>query len=215
MPHFKPGDWCAGHKVERLLASTPISEVYLVRDPGDVRRVLKLMAAEGDLVQLQALAGQEAEALSRIRHAFIVRIWGMGVWENRIWTLLDWVEGRTLGHMLRCEPRLSLADALDLLVQIAEGLAEAHLRGVIHRDLNPDNVMVTACLTPRIMGFTRAKLTLGGIPTTLEQELACARWGAPELLRGGVPASETMDIYSFFPTGRYFPKNLAQLDRLI
>jgi serine/threonine protein kinase len=113
----------------------------------------------------------------------------------------EYVQGRTLREII-CEKSISLAQALDIAVQIARALVAAHEHGIIHRDLKPENIMVTGSGTIKILDFGLARiesnesgrcianLTLNG------QFLGTPAYASPEQLLGN-PVDRSTDLFSF------------------
>jgi Flp pilus assembly protein TadD len=99
---------------------------------------------------------REAEAGARLNHPAIVHIYDIVETEASDWIVMELVEGRTLQAILREGP-LDPQRALRLGREIAEGLAEAHARGYIHRDLKAPNVVVTHAWRAKILDFGVAK----------------------------------------------------------
>ena len=86
---------------------------------------------------------EEARAASALSHPNIVTIYAVGSRADLAYIVMELVQGRTLRALLADGP-LPISATLDIAVQLADGLAAAHALGVVHRDLKPDNVMVTA-----------------------------------------------------------------------
>ncbi|MCP4661789.1 MAG: protein kinase [bacterium] len=99
---------------------------------------------------------REARAAARLNHPAIVRIYDLVQTNEGDWIVMELVEGRNLDRVLREDP-LRLGQALHLAREIAEGLAEAHAQGIVHRDLKTENIMVTEEGHARILDFGLAK----------------------------------------------------------
>jgi serine/threonine protein kinase/tetratricopeptide (TPR) repeat protein len=102
---------------------------------------------------------REAQAAARLNHPAIVHIYEIIESEQGDWIVMELVEGETLSDLLAAG-EISLLQTLRLAREIAEGLAEAHAHGVIHRDLKTNNVMVTKSGRAKILDFGVAKLPL-------------------------------------------------------
>lgn len=101
---------------------------------------------------------QEAKAASALRHPNIVVIHDIASDGGRDFIVMEFVDGRPLDQLIG-RRGLKLNDALGYAVQIADGLAKAHAAGIIHRDIKPTNLMVTADGLVKILDFGLAKLT--------------------------------------------------------
>ena len=100
---------------------------------------------------------QEARTASSLNHPNIVTIHEIGSRDGSPYIVMEYVDGETLRRMIARGP-LPLKRALDIGAQIADGLAKAHAAHVVHRDLKPDNVMVTKDGFAKILDFGLAKL---------------------------------------------------------
>ncbi len=86
---------------------------------------------------------REAETASSLNHPSIVKIFDFGISEGRFpFLVMDYVDGKILGNLLREQMRLPREKALPIFIQICDGMAYAHENGVIHRDLKPDNIFL-------------------------------------------------------------------------
>ncbi len=86
---------------------------------------------------------QEAQAVSQIDHANVVRIFDFGISEdNRPYIVMDFLDGVSLGDMIKASGPLELQRAVRVFIQICDALAYAHNKGVIHRDLKPSNIII-------------------------------------------------------------------------
>jgi serine/threonine protein kinase/tetratricopeptide (TPR) repeat protein len=111
---------------------------------------------------------REAQAAARLNHPAIVHIYEIVESEEGDWIVMELVEGDTLSGLLAAG-EIGLLQALRLAREIADGLAEAHAQGVIHRDLKTNNVMVTKAGRAKILDFGVAKLPAGHDDTELSQ----------------------------------------------
>ena len=142
---------------------------------------------------------QERGILLRMRHENLVAVHDLlTTVDGRLALVLDLVSGGTLRELLRQRGSLPAAEAAELLAQVADGLAAAHGKAVVHRDLKPDNVL----LAPRMDGGIRLRLTDFGIArvldgprmTTSGAVLGTPNYMAPEVIEGS-PATPAADVY--------------------
>ncbi|MBI5021447.1 MAG: serine/threonine protein kinase [Ignavibacteriales bacterium] len=99
----------------------------------------------------------EAQAASALNHTNICSIHTIEEYDGQQFIDMEFVEGKTRGVLLK-EKELSLKEVVDIALQIAEGLNAAHKKGIVHRDIKPDNIMVTDEHLVKIMDFGLAKL---------------------------------------------------------
>jgi serine/threonine protein kinase/Tfp pilus assembly protein PilF len=142
------------------LGSGGMGVVYAAQDTRLDRRIaLKLPRLEkvGSLDAL-ALFQREARAAAALNHPNIVHLYSVEESDGLIFITMELVEGRSLRELLRDGAPFPLPKTLAFTFQLAEGLACAHAAGVLHRDLKPGNVMVTAEDRVKILDFGVAKL---------------------------------------------------------
>ena len=142
---LQPGDFLGPYRIQALLAVGGMGEVYRARDTRLGRdAALKVIAPK--LLADPSIRRRfeiEARAASVLNHPAIVTIYDVGDTGDVSWIAMEWVEGRTLRQTL-AEGPLPLAEALSISRELADGLAAAHDKGVVHRDLKPDNIMLRA-----------------------------------------------------------------------
>ena len=149
-----------GHyKVLRMLDGGGMGgEVYLAEDCRLERRVaLKFISdhhAEGGWAREQMM--KEARAVARLEHPNICQVYGVEEIDGHNFIVMQYVEGETLASLMRRE-WLGLWRVAGLAEQIADALAFAHARGVIHRDVKPQNIMVTPAGQAKVLDFGLAK----------------------------------------------------------
>jgi TolB-like protein len=105
---------------------------------------------------------REARATAALSHPNIAMLFEVGQDGDRIYLVFEYVAGRTLGAAIAGRP-LAPRLALDLSIQIADALADAHTVGIVHRDITPDNVMVTPKEKAKVLDFGLAHWTEGGL----------------------------------------------------
>jgi tRNA A-37 threonylcarbamoyl transferase component Bud32/tetratricopeptide (TPR) repeat protein len=153
------GTTLSHYRILSTLGEGGMGVVYLAEDQVLHRRVaLKVLRPEslGD-GQRRARFLQEARSAAALNHPHIATIYEANETDGTLFIAMELIDGRNLRTVLT-EP-ISLASALDLGTQIADGLAHAHAHRVVHRDLKPENVMVTSDGRAKILDFGLAKLT--------------------------------------------------------
>jgi WD40 repeat protein/ribosomal protein S27E len=140
---------------------------------------------------------REARTAAQLRHPNIVSVHEVGVENDVLYIVSDYIEGRPLDRWL-ADQKPTVREAAALSGKLAETLHCAHEQGVIHRDLKPANVMMDAAGEPHVMDFGLAKREAGEITMTVEGDiLGTPAYMSPEQARGeGHQADRRADVYS-------------------
>ncbi|NYI78566.1 serine/threonine protein kinase [Nocardioides panzhihuensis] len=142
-----------------------------------------------------AAVEREAQLAARLVHPNVVAVFDLVRDDDKPWLVMEYVEGKTLAHMVRDDGPMSVEDAARLIGQIASALRSAHAAGIVHRDVKPANIVVGRA--------DRAKLTDFGIArgvdsqtTQTGQVTGSPAYLAPEIATGGraTPASDMWSL---------------------
>ncbi len=176
--------------------------VYRARDERLERDIAVKVLPPGILDETaRARFRREALALSRLNHPHIGMIHDFGSDQGTDFLVMELVRGRSLRDRLR-EGALSLEEAVEVAISVAEALEEAHEHGVIHRDLKPENVLVTTKGWVKVLDFGLAALRAAPGTTVTTETLTATHlltgtlpYMAPEQLLGK-PAEARTDLYA-------------------
>jgi serine/threonine protein kinase len=194
---MKPGMVVAGkYRIDEEIGAGGMGIVYKAEDLKLKRSVaLKFLPPHlMDSPELKERFLIEAQAAAALNHPNICVIHEVGDDEARPYIAMEFVEGETLKGKLRKGP-LGASDALAIASQVAAGLAEAHGKGIIHRDIKSANIMVTPKGQAKVMDFGLAKLQGGSSLTRSQTTLGTVAYMSPEQARGGELDART-DIWS-------------------
>ena len=188
-----------GYEIVAELGRGGMGVVYLARHTSLKRLVALKMILAGAHASATVLARfrNEAEAVARLQHANIVQIHEVGEHDGKPYLSLEYVEGGTL-HQKAGKAPMPEREAARLMESLARGVHYTHQRGILHRDLKPTNILLTADGTPKITDFGVAKLLDSDTPLTRTEALiGTPNYMSPEQAAGnikkiGAPA----DVYS-------------------
>jgi len=207
-----PGDQLGPYEIIAPLGSGGMGEVYRARDTRLRREVaLKLLpdAAAHDADSLHRF-DRETRAVATLNHPNILAIHDTGSYHSVPYAVTELLEGETLADRLRSGP-LHAQKAVEVASQIAEGLAAAHDKGIIHRDIKPDNIFLTNEGRTKILDFGIARIEqpartsglsdtiTGGRGSSSQFLVGTAGYMSPEQVRGKAIDGRT-DIFSLGAT---------------
>ena len=180
------------YRLQETLSSTRMAEVWLADDHElDRQVVVKLLAPEADRERFE----REARAVAALSHPNIVRLFDFGE-EGRWFMVFEYLPGGSLEARLEEADALSAEEVARIARDVAAGLAHAHTRGVVHRDLKPGNVLFDPGGRSKIADFGIARVQ--GVDTLTEDGtvLGTAAYISPEQVRGE-PVTPASDVYAF------------------
>ena len=138
---------------------------------------------------------QEARAAGGLNHPNIVTVYDIGKTETECYMAMEYIEGAELRTLLLPAKPLPLARALSIAAQVAEGLAYAHERGVVHRDVKPANIMVPESGAVKITDFGIARMRSSSVQTKTGMMMGSPKYMSPEQVIGK-RADHRTDIFS-------------------
>jgi serine/threonine-protein kinase len=138
---------------------------------------------------------REAQAAAALDHPNICTVYEAGEHDDQAYMAMAYIDGRSLKEKIAGKP-LKIEDALAIAIQVAEGLREAHQKGIVHRDIKPANIMLTAKGQAKIMDFGLARVASAVDLTRTSVVMGTVAYMSPEQALGQKVDHRT-DIWSF------------------
>lgn len=206
LQEIKPLEFLAGaliaerYEILREIGKGGMGEVYKVMDLDlDEIVALKMLRIRSGISETErARFLREIKIARKISHPNVIRVYDLGSFKDITFLTMEYIEGPTLSEWVKesFSKGVSLKERVSILYKIAKGLEAAHFLGVIHRDLKPQNVLLTKELEPKIVDFGIA-YTEEGADLTLEGRfVGSPKYVSPEQIQGK-PLDGRSDIYSF------------------
>ena len=188
------------YALKQQLGQGGLGTVFEAWDPLLSRMVaVKTLQFEIDTparVSLDALFLNEARAAAGLNHSHIVTVHDAGLSAHGVYIAMERLRGRDLRQALQSGWRATPAEAALLVRRVADALAYAHARGVVHCDIKPANIFMTRRDKPKVLDFGIARVAHHAALPALEGVIAGSpHYQAPEQLHGGAVDART-DIYS-------------------
>jgi len=197
MEELPPGTTLAGkYKIIEVLGRGGMGIVYKAEDT-KLKRSVALKFLPPELIQDEEVRERfvlEAQAAAALSHPNICTIHEIDEERGKSFIAMEHVEGQTLRSKIEKGP-LEIDEAMNISVQVAEGLEEAHRKGIIHRDIKSANIMVTDKGQAKIMDFGLAKVKGGTLLTREGTTLGTVAYMSPEQARGK-EVDQRSDIWS-------------------
>ena len=203
-----PGERLGPYTIVDLLGVGGMGEVYRADDTRLNRQVaIKVLPMDvaADRAALERFR-REARAVAALSHPNILAIFDVGSEAGLHYAVTELLEGETLrARMIR--QRLSVREALEILAEVADGVAAAHAQGIVHRDLKPENIFITTTGRVKVLDFgiaragneaAQARLASTDIlyaPTETGMVMGTVGYLAPEQVKGDPPAPTT-DVFA-------------------
>ena len=186
------------YRLRGLLGRGGMADVYLAQRDNDKENEVALKVLKAEHVEDERYVQRferEMEILEHLDSPFAVRLIEAGLEDQPPWIATEYVDGSNLREHLRKHGSLSTDEIRSLGLCLLDGLEELHLSGVFHRDLTPQNVLLSEA-GPRIVDFGISHLRDASTITTHKNQFHTPGYIAPELSRGEV-VTGAADIYSF------------------
>ena len=138
---------------------------------------------------------REAQAAASLSHANIVNIYDVGQEDDMYYIVMEFIAGKTLKQKIQQEGKVGIDRAIDIAIQICEALEHAHAHKVIHRDIKPHNIMLTASGRVKVADFGIARASTSATLTHSGTIMGSVHYFSPEQARGSF-SGERSDLYS-------------------
>lgn len=185
------------YEITELIGEGGMAEVYKAHDVLDNKTVaVKILRKQfSDNEEFQRRFRNESKAIAVLSHPNIVKVYDMCFSEKIQYIAMEYIDGITLKDYIDSERVLNWKDAVHFIIQILRALQTAHNRGIVHRDIKPQNIMLLNDGTIKVMDFGIAKFAREESMTATDQAIGTVHYISPEQARGDV-TDEKSDIYS-------------------
>ncbi|MDO8350037.1 MAG: serine/threonine-protein kinase [Gallionella sp.] len=188
------------YEVLSELGQGAMGVVYKAKDPLIDRivaiKTINLGLAQEDKEEYEGRFYQEAKAAGRLNHPNIVTIYDVGKSADIAYIAMEFLQGRELRDVLRENDGLLPVDqVLDMVAQVATGLAYAHEYGIVHRDIKPSNIMLIRDGHVKITDFGIARMASSAVRTQTGMVLGSPKYMSPEQVLGKL-IDQRSDIFS-------------------
>lgn len=185
------------YELTELVGEGGMANVYQAMDVLDNRVVaVKILKPEySESEEFLRRFRNESKAIAVLSHPNIVKIYDMGFSEKIQYIVMEYIDGITLKDYVDSERVLNWKDAVHFVIQILRALQHAHNRGIVHRDIKPQNIMLLTDGTIKVMDFGIAKFAREESRTATDQAIGTVHYISPEQARGDETDAKS-DIYS-------------------
>lgn len=185
------------YEITELIGVGGMAEVYKGVDVIDNKpiaiKILKKEYAENE--EFLRRFRNESKAIAVLSHPNIVKIYDVGFSDKLQYIVMEYIDGITLKEYIEEEKVLTWKDTVHFVIQILRALQHAHDKGIVHRDIKPQNIMMFSDGTIKVMDFGIAKFAREEGKTATDQAIGSVHYISPEQASGSVTDAKS-DIYS-------------------
>ena len=185
------------YEILQLLGEGGMGAVYKAADR-EVDRIVALKVIRPEMAsnpEILARFKQELVLSSQVTHRNVIRIYDLGEAHGVKFITMEFLEGENLHQILKQRKKLEIAEAVDIMEQVASGLSAAHREGIIHRDLKPANIMRDKSGRVVVMDFGLARTFSGDGMTQTGMMLGTMEYMSPEQAQG-MDVKASSDIFT-------------------
>jgi len=185
------------YEILRLIGEGGMANVYLAIDIF-LKRQCAVKVLRGDLSNDEKFVmrfQREAISASSLSHPNIVELYDVGEDKGKYYIVMEYIEGKTLRQLVKKRKALSVYEVVDIAKQLSSGLAHAHEKKVIHRDIKPHNIIISSDGKAKIMDFGIAMISNYSMLTNTNSIIGSVHYLSPEQV-SGKGADNRSDIYS-------------------
>ncbi|MDD6278494.1 MAG: Stk1 family PASTA domain-containing Ser/Thr kinase [Oscillospiraceae bacterium] len=185
------------YEITELIGVGGMADVYKGVDIIDNKQVaIKILKKEyAENEEFLRRFRNESKAIAVLSHPNIVRIYDVGFSEKIQYIIMEYIDGITLKEYIEEEQVLTWKDTVHFIIQILRALQHAHDKGIVHRDIKPQNIMMFTDGTIKVMDFGIAKFARDEGKTATDQAIGSVHYISPEQAKGDVTDAKS-DIYS-------------------
>lgn len=185
------------YEITELIGEGGMADVYKANDNVENKivavKILKKEFAENE--EFVRRFRNESKAIAVLSHPNIVKVFDVGFTDKIQFIVMEYIDGITLKEYMEKEGVLTWKDSVHFIIQILRALQHAHNKGIVHRDIKPQNIMMFDDGTIKVMDFGIAKFAREDGKTATDQAIGSVHYISPEQASGGV-TNEKSDIYS-------------------
>lgn len=185
------------YEITELIGVGGMADVYkgidIIDNKAVAIKILKKEFAENE--EFLRRFRNESKAIAVLSHPNIVKIYDVGFSEKIQYIVMEYIDGITLKDYIEEEKVLTWKDTVHFVLQILRALRHAHEKGIVHRDIKPQNIMMFSDGTIKVMDFGIAKFARDEGKTATDQAIGSVHYISPEQARGDVTDAKS-DIYS-------------------
>ena len=185
------------YEVVKRVGSGGMADVYMAKDH-KLNRNVAVKVLKSEYVEDEKFLKKfetEAQAVARLSHPNIVNIYDVGMEDGINYIVMELAEGITLKEYIRKKGYLSPKETVEISTQIASAISHAHKNHIIHRDIKPQNILVSDTGIIKVTDFGIAKATSSNTVTSTATAMGSVHYISPEQAKGRF-CDEKSDIYS-------------------